>query len=113
MKRSKNNGHNQDTVSRLQNLESSMKLLEEEVKKISQIDSFIETKHITRQDEVWGCEKCGSRLGIYDRENDELRIRYRDFFAWWKPGIDGRLKIVCRGCSHINVVRYTNEGTSL
>jgi len=104
---------NQDILSRLQNVETSMKKIEKELKNTTGLNSFIENKHITRQDKIWGCEKCGSRLGIYDKEKDELRVRYRDFFAWWKPGIDGYLKIVCRGCSHINEVRYTDNGDNI
>lgn len=110
---SNSNKKDQDTDYRLLKVEESLTLIKEEIKTISKMGSFIENKNITRKDEVWGCSKCGSRLGIYDREKDELRVRYRDFFAWWKPGIDGSVKIVCRGCSHINEVRYTEDGTNM
>lgn len=63
-------------------------------------------------DQIWSCKKCGFRLGIYDPASDELRIRYRDFFCWMKAGKDGYIKIVCRGCSELNEVRYTPTTTS-
>lgn len=99
----------QDTDNRFKKLEQTIELLEEQVTMLGQLNNLVENIQITRTDEVWSCEKCGNRLGIYDREKDELRVRYKDFFAWWKVGEQGELKIVCRSCSNINVLRYTNS----
>ena len=104
---------NQYADSRLDKIEKKIEQISSEMKIITETNSFLEQERITRQDRIWACEKCGSRLGIYDSEKDELRVRYRDFFAWWKPGIDGYLKIVCRGCSHINEVRYTDNDNNI
>ncbi|HHZ94701.1 MAG TPA: hypothetical protein EYN67_03880 [Flavobacteriales bacterium] len=67
------------------------------------------TDALHTNDVIWNCEKCSFRLGIYDTEGDELRIRYKDFYAYWTAGVGGKLKIICRSCSHVNVVRYTKE----
>jgi hypothetical protein len=67
------------------------------------------TNALHANDVIWKCERCDFRLGIYDNKEDELRIRYKDFYAYWTAGIGGTLKIICRSCSHLNVVRYTEE----
>ena len=65
-------------------------------------------QHIVHEDKICRCKKCGSRLGIYDEAEGDLRIRYRDFFAYWKGAQGGYLKIVCRGCSFLNELRYND-----
>jgi hypothetical protein len=65
----------------------------------------------TFTDTVWSCTKCGFRLGVYDTKEDTLRVRYKDFYAWWKAGVGGELKIICRGCSEINNLSYTESET--
>lgn len=91
---------------RLLKIERHLSGVEQELSQLTSIQTEFENKKVVPTDRVWNCEKCGSRLGIYDVKTDELRVRYRDFFAYWKAGKDGYLKLVCRGCSHINELKY-------
>lgn len=38
------------------------------------------------QDERWICKKCGGLLGYYDRENDVLRIGYKELTVFVRTG---------------------------
>lgn len=60
-------------------------------------------------DVVWSCERCPSRLAIYDPVNDVLRIRHRDFVAHVRTGPAGFVRVVCRGCGHINEIHDEPE----
>ena len=92
---------------RLQKIERQVRGVEQELEIINvNAPSKCETGFT---DSVWPCKKCGFRLGIYDKKNDVLRVRYKDFYAWWKVGEGGNLKIICRGCSEINNVSYTDD----
>jgi|TARA_Y100000289_G_scaffold14595_1_gene13705 ribosomal protein L37AE/L43A len=101
-------------MERLEKLERQVKGMEHELSQLVDIyqSRIDEAEKISPMDKIWSCKKCGFRLGIYDPVSDELRIRYRDFFCWMKAGKDGYIKIVCRGCSELNEVRYTPETTS-
>lgn len=95
-------------------LENRLQKIERQVRGIEQDLSTVgvskpKSQEIGFTDEVWSCTKCGFRLGIYDKKNDELRVRYKDFYAWWNVGKGGNLKIICRGCSEINNVSYTES----
>jgi len=107
----KNKNSQQDLDKKIQKIERHIKALEDEVNQLSSVKETFETTLIKPIDKLWNCVKCGSRLGIYDIKTDELRVRYRDFYAWWKAGIGGYLKIVCRSCSHLNEIKY-EEGKS-
>lgn len=96
------------TNDRLSKIERHLSGIEEELTQLTSLQSEMENKKIVPTDRIWQCEKCGSRLGIYDIKKDELRVRYRDFFAYWKAGSNGYLKLVCRSCSHINILNYEN-----
>ena len=104
----------------IEKLERQIKAMEEEFAAVIQMvvgsqqntdnNQELDTTHTVHvNDVIWNCEKCSFRLGIYDTEGDELRIRYKDFYAYWTAGVGGKLKIICRSCSHVNVVRYTEE----
>lgn len=56
-------------------------------------------------DSVWECVGCGARLGIYNSETNELRVRYKDFLIYVIPGIGGKTSIPCRRCGHMNVIQ--------
>ena len=60
-------------------------------------------------DIVWSCVKCGSRLGLYDQANDELRVRYKDFVAYVRVGHGGVVRVVCRSCGELNALEYVDE----
>lgn len=55
-------------------------------------------------DRVWSCERCPSRLGIYDPVDDLLRIRWRDLLVHVHTGPSGFVRVVCRSCGHINEI---------
>jgi hypothetical protein len=55
-------------------------------------------------DVVWSCERCPARLAIYDPVDDLLRLRHRDFIAHIRTGRLGFVRVVCRGCGHINEI---------
>lgn len=55
-------------------------------------------------DRVWNCEKCSARLGVYDADTDQLRIKYKDFSLYSVPGRGGSLTVPCRRCAHLNTL---------
>ncbi len=56
------------------------------------------------RDEVWACQNCGARLGIYNKEKEELRVRYKDFVAYVIPGVGGTIMVPCRRCGEQNTL---------
>lgn len=54
------------------------------------------------RDKVWACSNCNARLGIYNTETCELRIRYKDFVAYVRPGTGGYTMVPCRRCGEQN-----------
>jgi hypothetical protein len=57
------------------------------------------------RDDVWACQNCGARLGIYNNERDELRVRYKDFVAYVTPGVGGKTMVPCRRCGEQNTLK--------
>ena len=55
-------------------------------------------------DVVWLCERCSSRLAIYDPIDDLLRIRHRDLIVHVHTGAGGWVRSICRSCGHINEI---------
>jgi hypothetical protein len=56
----------------------------------------------TMRDTVWSCTSCAARLGIYDERADELRVRYKDFICYVRPGAGGTVEVPCRRCGQRN-----------
>jgi hypothetical protein len=56
----------------------------------------------TMKDTVWSCVSCAARLGIYDERGDELRVRYKDFICYVRPGAGGTVEVPCRRCGQRN-----------
>lgn len=54
------------------------------------------------RDKVWSCTNCAARLGIYDKSTDELRVRYKDFICYVRPGAGGTVEVPCRRCGQRN-----------
>lgn len=90
-------------------LQNQINDLKKEISDLKKINCNFSTQNIDHEDKIQKCIKCGARLGIYDEKTNELRIRYRDFFAWWKGSKDSYLKIVCRSCSYLNEIRYNKD----
>ena len=61
------------------------------------------------RDSIWYCENCGARLGVYNKERDELRVRYKDFCVYISPGIGGRTMVPCRRCGEQNALQDTRQ----
>jgi len=61
------------------------------------------------RDEVWACENCCARLGIYNADKDELRVRYKDFVAYITPGAGGSIMVPCRRCGEQNQLNDTRS----
>ena len=59
------------------------------------------------RDQVWACQNCGARMGIYDPETDQLRVRYKDFVCYITPGVGGTVKVPCRRCGLENKLADT------
>lgn len=49
-------------------------------------------------DRPWACDGCGRWLGTYDPDDDIVRVRRRDFYAWMHGGTDGWIEVVCWHC---------------
>lgn len=107
--------HQKTPDSRVIKLEKKIQILEKEVEELFKSQSIIEndlqneSEKCKPRDAIWGCKKCGSRLGIYDPDTDELRIRYKDLFVYVQAGEGGYVKIVCRSCSFLNKVSYSDK----
>ena len=65
-----------------------------------------EAPRVPAQDAIWACKKCSTRLGMYDPENDVLRIRHKEYIAHVHSGVGGWVRVVCKGCAELNVVEY-------
>jgi len=61
-----------------------------------------EDEAATMKDTVWSCVSCAARLGIYDERGDELRVRYKDFICYVRPGAGGTVEVPCRRCGQRN-----------
>lgn len=57
-------------------------------------------------DEIWGCKKCGARLGFYDTTADVLRVRYKEQIVHVHVGVGGWITVLCRGCAEVNEIAY-------
>jgi len=55
-------------------------------------------------DAIWACERCHSRLGIFSRDMDEVRIRHKGSVTYITPGVGGLVKQLCYKCGHINQI---------
>ena len=61
------------------------------------------------RDKVWACANCAARLGLYNEEKDQLRVRYKDFVVYITPGVGGSVKVPCRRCGEENTLADTRE----
>ena len=59
---------------------------------------------LVSSDRVWNCDKCGARLGVYDPDSEQLRIKYKDFSLYSVAGTGGRITVPCRRCAHLNTL---------
>lgn len=52
------------------------------------------------RDEFWRCSRCGAKLAVYDPKEDILRVKYKDFLAYFHVGLGGSVTIPCRSCGY-------------
>ncbi len=72
----------------------------------------LEIERGAMRDQVWACGNCSARLGIYNADTDELRVRYKDFVAYIRPGVGGSIMVPCRRCGERNSLADTRAGRS-
>ena len=94
---------------KLKDLEKCFDGLEQDIAGILKTRSQKVSATILPVEQIWKCCKCGLRLGVYDPQVDLLRVRYKDFYAYFKAGEGGFTKVICRSCSHINQVNYIDK----
>ena len=75
-------------------------------------DSAATIERAPMRDEIWACSNCSARLGLYNREKDEMRVRYKDFLVYVKPGVGGSLRVPCRRCGEENLLTDTRGSLS-
>ena len=92
----------QNIEARLINLETNYISLVKEVKDLLNVEMFLKNNSFGEKDRLWVCEKCKFKLAVVDVEKKEVRVRHKDFFIWNKIGKNGKVKIICRGCSFLN-----------
>lgn len=56
--------------------------------------------------EVWACEVCSSRLGVYDPRTEEMCLKYRDSYVYVSGG---RIRVPCRNCAHMNIIEPAGD----
>jgi hypothetical protein len=56
----------------------------------------------------WHCEKCRIRIAVIDKDESELRLRYKDLvikLSWSdEPGDNDTLDVLCRRCAWSNIL---------
>ncbi len=57
--------------------------------------------------QLWTCYACGARLGMYDKDQDVLQGRYKEWLWWVHTGEGGWFKTVCRSCCAENRLDYS------
>ena len=77
-----------------------------------QREDIPENRSSVMRDDVWACSNCAARLGIYNPEKEELRVRYKDFVAYVKPGVGGTIMVPCRRCGEQNTLSDTRDNQS-
>lgn len=106
-----------DIEKRIGVLERSISELDEAVHTIiaaqtGQPDSEVAGSHHGVRDRVWACLGCQARLGIYNEDKCELRVRYKDFLIYVVPGSGGKTSIPCRRCGHMNQIQDDGTGST-
>lgn len=64
-------------------------------------------KPVSMKDSVWACTNCGAKLGVYNSESDELRLRYKELAVYMVPGTGGSIMVPCRRCAAMNTLEDT------
>ena len=62
---------------------------------------------VRSKDVVWACTSCGAKLGMYSKEKDELRLRYKELAIYMVPGVGGSISVPCRRCAELNTLEDT------
>lgn len=88
-------------------------------KRVSELEQVVATMSVSGgseeddpgrvKDARWSCEKCGMLLAFYDRADDVLRMRHKEYLAYARLGVDGWIQIVCKSCGHPNQQAYVSQ----
>jgi rubredoxin len=58
---------------------------------------------------TWHCRECKSLLGVLDEKKEMVRMKYKDFYVYFKGG---EVTVPCRSCGFINVAKSTDNVTT-
>jgi len=62
-----------------------------------------ELPHMARSEDIlWNCERCGTKLGVYDRATDEMRLKMKDLYLIVHVGTGGWVETMCKNCAARN-----------
>lgn len=104
-----NEAHTAALHQRVEGLQDAVAQLYQQTQLLLATRSDDEAKGASMRDTVWACENCAARLGIYDPVSDTLRVRYKDFVCYVKPGVGGSVRVPCRRCGLDNTLHDTRE----
>ena len=80
------------------------------VESLNRGEAPVSEERTPMRDTVWACSNCAARLGLYNKEADEMRVRYKDFVVYIRPGVSGMVKVPCRRCGEENILQDTRLG---
>jgi uncharacterized Zn finger protein len=64
-------------------------------------------KHpMSSQIKIWRCSSCGFILGKSDQDQEEIRLKYHDFFIKVKGG---EVTVICTSCGQTNTLKPTKK----
>jgi hypothetical protein len=88
-------------------------------KRITDLEQVVATATVPRdrdedtggaiRDAMWKCSKCSSLLAFYDKDQDVLRIRYKEHLVYTHIGVGGWVQVVCRSCGEPNQQEHKTE----
>lgn len=86
-------------------------------KRVAELEQLVATLSVPADDSDpervrdarWSCEKCSMLLAFYDRGEDVLRIRHKEYLAYVRIGVGGWIQVVCKACGHPNRQAYATE----
>ena len=102
--------HAAETVKDLENMGSELTEILAVVQAILQTDSqSTDVPQMEMLDKLLVCSRCKRRLAVFNPETEEVRFKYKDHYLYFNAGKGGHLKILCRGCGHLNPINDESE----
>lgn len=60
----------------------------------------------THFEHFWACRVCGRRIGVIDRAEDVLYVKYKDLYLRFHVGLNGWIETQCLYCGATNRADY-------